>query len=109
MINILKTRQTRLENSSNVKNKQAAGKYLRMPTIRNQSPLFPIRVIGSCSNHHIAFSGCVLLNRATCNYNLQNILIPGINYWQKESSAGSSKTTHLSFYNVESETSLLLI
>lgn len=101
--------KVRLENSSKIKDKQAAGKYFQMATIRNQLPLFPIRVIGSCSNHHIAFSGCVLLNRATCNYNLQNILIPGINYWQKESSAGSSKTTHLSFYNVESETSLLLI
>ena len=91
MINILITRQARLENSSNVKNKQAAGKYFRMATIRSQSPLFPIRVIGSCSNHHIAFSGCVLLNRATCNYNLQNILILGITFWQKESSVCSFK------------------
>lgn len=91
MINILKTRQTRLENSSNVKNKQAAGKYLRMATIRSQSPLFPILVIGSCSNHHIAFSGCVLLNRTTCNYNLQNILISGIIFCQKDSSVCSFK------------------
>lgn len=81
--------KVRLENSSRVNDKQAAGKYLRMATIRSQFPLFPIRVIGSCSNHHIAVSGCVLLNRATWNYNLQNILIPGINYLQKDSSAGS--------------------
>ena len=83
--------KTRLENSSKIKDKQAAGKYFQMATIRNQLPLFPIRVISSCSNHHIAFSGCVLFNRTTCNYNLQNILISGIIFCQKDSSVGSFK------------------
>lgn len=83
--------KTRLENSSKIEDKQAAGKYFQMATIRNQLPLFPIRVIGSCSNHHKAFSGCVLFNRTTCNYNLQNILISGIIFCQKDSSDGTFK------------------
>lgn len=92
MINILIARQERLENSSNAKNKQAAGKYLRMATIRSQSPLFPIRVhwILFQPSHIVSF-GCFLLHRTTCNYNLQNILISGIIFCQKDSSVGSFK------------------
>lgn len=48
--------QERLENSSNSKNKTAAGKYYRMATIPSQSSRFPIRTTDSCSNHHLQYS-----------------------------------------------------